>query len=74
MLQVDAELHQHIQASEVQPFYALSWFITWFAHNIPELDKVARIYDLFLSSHPIMPLYFAAAAMKVRAELLASFT
>ena len=62
---MDPELHEHILASEVQPYYALSWYITWFSHNVPELDQAARIFDVFLSSHPLMPLYFAAAAMKV---------
>lgn len=69
-MQVDAELHAHISASEVQPYFALSWFITWFSHNVPELDDAARIFDVFLSSHPLMPLYFAAAAMRVWQPLL----
>ncbi|KAK9810962.1 hypothetical protein WJX73_001235 [Symbiochloris irregularis] len=70
--QVDPELHRHISATEVQPFFALSWLITWFSHNVPELDNAARIFDVFLSSHPLMPLYFAAATMKsARAHILA---
>ena len=47
------------------PYYGLSWLITWFAHNVPDLEQIARLFDLFLASHPLMPLYFACMAIKV---------
>lgn len=40
--------------------------MTWFAHDVPSLAQTARLFDLFLSSHPLMPLYVAAVAIKVR--------
>lgn len=44
--------------------------MTWFAHDVPSLPQIARLFDLFLASHPLMPLYVAAVAIKVgvRAE------
>lgn len=42
-----------------------SWYMTWFAHDVPSLSQIARLFDLFLSSHPLMPLYVAAVAIKV---------
>ena len=47
------------------PFFALSWFITWFAHNLQSLAQISRLFDLLLASHPLMPLYVSAVAMQV---------
>ena len=39
-LQADPELHDHIQAAEMPPYFALGWFITWFSHSVQQLDQV----------------------------------
>ena len=64
--QADAELAAHITAADVLPYFALSWYITWFAHDVKSLPAAARLFDLFLSSHPLMPLYVGVVAMKAR--------
>lgn len=69
LAEVDRPLHAHIEASGVQPFFGLSWYITWFAHNLPQLAQAARLFDLFLASHPLMPLYASAAVLIVRTPL-----
>lgn len=38
--------------------------MTWFAHDVRSQAQVARLFDLFFSSHPLMPLYLAAVAIK----------
>lgn len=40
--------------------FALSWLITWFGHVLSEFKHTLRLYDFFLSSHPLMPIYLAA--------------
>lgn len=65
LFQSDPELHRHIEGSGIPPFFALSWFITWFAHNVPELVQISRIFDALVASHPLMPLYLSAAVMQV---------
>ncbi|KAF5840534.1 hypothetical protein DUNSADRAFT_16475 [Dunaliella salina] len=68
----DPQIAQQLREAGLPPFFALSWFITWFSHNVTELKDAARLFDLFLSSHPLMPLYLGAVAMcAVREELLA---
>ncbi len=62
---VDPQLHAHIEAADMQAHFALSWYITWFAYNLDQLQDAARLYDLFLASHPIMPIYAAAAILTV---------
>ena len=64
-LQTDEELAQCIRKSGILPYFALSWYITWFAHDVHQLPQIARLFDLFMASHPIMPLYVGAVAMKV---------
>ena len=64
----DQELHSFIMslgepALEV-PYFALSWLMTWFSHDLDGLEESARLFDLFLASHPLMPLYVAAEVVR----------
>lgn len=59
--QVDVELHDFMIRSEVGTIFALSWLITWYGHVLSEFKHTLRLYDFFLASHPIMPIYLAAA-------------
>lgn len=69
----DEELANHLSAQGLPPFYALSWFITWFSHDLADFGEVCRLFDLFLATHPLMPLYVGAAAMHTqRQQLLAA--
>ena len=43
------------------PYYALSWVLTWFSHDFERFDKVARLFDIFISSSPLMPIYVASS-------------
>ena len=64
----DPELYSFItnlhEPSLEVPYFALSWHMTWFSHDVPSLDQCARLFDLFISSHPLMPLYVAAVAVR----------
>lgn len=57
----DEELHAFLKRARVEPFFATSWLITWFAHDVKSVDEVARIYDALLASHPMMCFYLCAA-------------
>ncbi len=48
---------------QVEPYFALPWILTWFSHSLHDLDTISRLFDLFLVSHPLLPLYMAAAVM-----------
>ena len=50
--------------------FALPWLLTWFAHSIDNCDTVIRLYDLFLASHCLMPVYFAAALILYRYDFV----
>ncbi|KAI9029645.1 hypothetical protein CLU79DRAFT_679493, partial [Phycomyces nitens] len=54
--------------SDIVPFYCLSWVITWCSHDLDDLDKITRLFDFFLCSNPLMPVYFAVAVVLSRRE------
>ncbi|KAJ3609374.1 hypothetical protein NHX12_023897 [Muraenolepis orangiensis] len=58
--QVDRELHDFLVRAEVGTIFALSWLITWYGHVLSEFRLTLRLYDFFLASHPLMPIYLAA--------------
>lgn len=50
--------------------FALSWFITWYSHVLDNLDTILRLYDLFIVSHFLMPVYVAAEVNKMMFSFL----
>ncbi|EFA83119.1 RabGAP/TBC domain-containing protein [Heterostelium album PN500] len=60
LLLMDKDVYRFLIDSNVQPMFAISWIITWFSHNFEELEPTARLFDYFLSTHPLAPLYFSA--------------
>jgi hypothetical protein len=68
-LQVDPELHRHIVAETGDgAVWGMSWFLTWLSHTTPGLAQAARLFDLFMASHPLMPLYVGAVAVEARSH------
>ena len=49
--------------NDISSIFALSWLLTWFAHNIETFNDITRLYDFFLSTHPLMPLYFSVSLL-----------
>lgn len=47
--------------STVGTMFVLPWYLTWFGHSLNQYRDVVRLYDFFLASPPLMPLYVAAA-------------
>jgi len=45
----------------MEPFFALSWIITWFSHDVRDTALVKRLFDFFIVSHPLMPVYMSIA-------------
>lgn len=44
--------------------------MTWFSHDVPSLEQCARLFDLFMSSHPLMPLYVAAVVIRKQRDMI----
>ena len=57
----DPEVHAHLVSVDMEPFFALSWIITWFSHDVRDTALVKRLFDAFLVGHPLLPVYVAVA-------------
>ena len=72
---MDQELHGHIVAETGDgAVWGMSWFLTWLSHTTPGLAQSARLFDLFMASHPLMPLYVGAVAVQARSRVWDSFS
>ena len=59
----DNELYDYLIRSEVGTIFSLSWVITWFSHVLNDLDDILRLFDLFISTHYLMPIYMTVAIL-----------
>jgi len=67
----DPEVFDFLSKSQVQPIFALSWVLTWFSHNVEQFEDCCRLFDFFLASHPLMPLYYSVVLiLSLRKDLL----
>lgn len=57
----DRALFDFLMRAELGTIFALPWVITWFSHNLVDLDLVLRLFDLFIASDHHLPLYLSAA-------------
>lgn len=55
------DLYDFLMKSGVGTIFCLPWLITWYAHTLSDYRNVVRLYDFFLASPYLMPMYIAAA-------------
>lgn len=53
----------HLRTSPT-PYFALSWMLTLFSHDINTLEPVQRIFDFLLSRNPAAVIYLGVAVSK----------
>jgi len=59
----DQELHDFLfLTTGLEPYFVLSWIITWFSHDLYDTALVKRLFDVFLVSHPLL-IYYVTLAM-----------
>ncbi|KAI9306849.1 rab-GTPase-TBC domain-containing protein [Cunninghamella echinulata] len=66
----DKEFMAFLEKHNVMPYYALSWVLTWFSHDLVDFDMITRLFDLFIASSSIMPLYVSSAITLIRRDEL----
>lgn len=68
---VDAELADALVEAECQELhFAVPWVLTLFAHSLPQLNQVMRLFDCLLCSHPSAILYFSAAVLVMHRDTI----
>ncbi|KAL3938551.1 MAG: hypothetical protein SGARI_001697 [Bacillariaceae sp.] len=63
LAKLDPMVHNHLLDADMEPFFCLSWIITWFSHDVRDTSLVKRLFDAFIVSHPLLPVYMAIAMM-----------
>jgi hypothetical protein len=63
LFKLDRQVHDHLHACDMEPYFCLSWVITWFSHDVRDTELVKRLFDAFLVSHPLLPVYMTLAMM-----------
>lgn len=48
--------------------FALPWYLTWFGHSLNSYRSVVRLYDYFLASPFLLPIYVTAAIVLYRED------
>ncbi|XP_076221122.1 TBC1 domain family member 20 isoform X3 [Nomia melanderi] len=65
---VHPSLLEHLENVELFPHFALAEYTTWYAHKYAENRKLLhRLFDYFLGSPPLMPLYLSTVIVAHRA-------
>ncbi|KAJ5074563.1 tbc1 domain family member 20/gtpase [Anaeramoeba ignava] len=70
ILHIDPNLHKFLQDASMNTFFATSWVLTWFSHVVSEMKSIFRLFDFFLSEHPLMPYYYSAALILYNNNLI----
>ncbi|CAO3592430.1 unnamed protein product [Absidia cylindrospora] len=68
----DIKLMDFMERNNIMPFFALSWVLTWFSHDLTDFGKITRLFDLFIASSVMMPLYVSSAITLLRKDELLS--
>ncbi|XP_031624630.1 TBC1 domain family member 20 [Contarinia nasturtii] len=63
-----AKLCDYLLKSSVGTLFALPWYLTWFGHSLNSYRNVVRLYDYFLASPFLMPLYATVAIVLYRED------
>lgn len=61
-------LCEYLERSTVGTLFALPWFLTWFGHSLNSYRDVVRLYDYFLASEHLLPIYVTAAIVLFRED------
>ena len=68
---VDSSLHAHLMnVGMTMPSFCRQWIACWFAQDVPDVQVASRLMDVFLVSHPLMPIYVAVALLVQSRETL----
>ncbi|CAF3462438.1 unnamed protein product [Rotaria socialis] len=66
---VNSECAEYMERGDTgHVIFALPWFITWYSHVLDDLSVILRLYDLFIVSHYLMPIYVAAEIVNYYAD------
>uniref|UniRef100_A0A0X3NKB3 TBC1 domain family member 20 n=2 Tax=Schistocephalus solidus TaxID=70667 RepID=A0A0X3NKB3_SCHSO len=57
------DIWSRLQNLQLEPFFTLSWVLTWFTHVLSNSNDIHRLYDLFLATDSIMLIYLSVSVI-----------
>ncbi|EUB62759.1 T-cell immunomodulatory protein [Echinococcus granulosus] len=66
------EIWFRFRALNFEPFFTLSWFLTWFTHILSDSNDIHRLYDLFIAFEPSMLIYLSVSVIICSTEEISS--
>ncbi|MEN2500335.1 MAG: GTPase-activating protein gyp8, partial [Marteilia pararefringens] len=70
----DQILEQHLNKIGFTPNIYLSYFLTWFVHDVMDHSFIQKIFEFYLNSDCLMPYYLFAAIVIIRRQEFMSYT
>lgn len=64
----EPSLADALRDAKIAIAFAIPWFMCWFLHGVTSLEVAARLVDVFIVSHPLMPVYVGLALMQANKE------
>ncbi|KAG9389435.1 Rab-GTPase-TBC domain [Carpediemonas membranifera] len=65
----EQKLLDHLTKANLNdPFFAVGWVLTWFAHDIDNTEAIARMFDFMVCSHPLAAVYAATVVVLVERD------
>lgn len=64
----EPSLADALRKAKIATAFAIPWFMCWFLHGVTSLEVAARLIDVFIVSHPLMPVYVGLALMQANKE------
>lgn len=66
--EMNSDVADHLQKAELGVIFSLSWLITWYSHVTDNIQIIMRLYDFFIATDPLMPVYFGAVIVVDKAD------
>ncbi|TIB70419.1 hypothetical protein E3Q23_04181 [Wallemia mellicola] len=68
LIAVDLDLAVIVERTSPEPFFALSWILTLFAHDVTSQAGIARLFDVWIAEGPHALVYFCVALILHKKE------
>lgn len=67
---IDKEMHDFLEANDIDSSVMCPYLLTYFTHNTGTLEEALRYLDFFISSHPLMPVYTVVSILHIKRRVL----
>ncbi|CED84370.1 Predicted GTPase activator protein [Phaffia rhodozyma] len=68
----DPELYRIVNQATPLPFFALSWLLTLFSHDVDSFPHIQLLFDFLLANNPVVVVYLSVAIILSKKELILS--